>query len=267
MAARLMAAHPEYWPETIRALMVHSAEWTPRMRAALDQAGGLRETAALLRRYGYGVGDFERATASATNHLALVSQAEIQPYRARPTRGFKDCHFYPLPWPREALENLGEADVELKITLSYFIEPNPGISAAIDPYRYQSFGLRFDLRRRGETVREFAKRVNAAERDEGERAARVGDGDRWLFGPNSISAGSLHCDVWTGPAASLLTRDTICVRPVGGWWRNRADIATCERRTRYTLVLSLKTDNEEIDLYTPIDLAVSNDLGIEIGFD
>ncbi|WP_375263423.1 S8 family serine peptidase [Palleronia sp.] len=267
LAARLMAAHPDYWPETIRALMVHGAEWTPPMRAALDVAEGLRETAALLRRYGYGVANFERANASATNHLALVSQAAIQPYRARPTRGFKDCHFYPLPWPREELERLGDADVELKITLSYFIEPNPGISAAIDPYRYQSFGLRFDLRRRDETVRMFAKRVSKAERDDGERIASVADDNRWLFGPDSISAGSLHCDVWTGPAARLLTRDTICVRPIGGWWRNRADVATCERKTRYALVVSLKTDDVEVDLHTPIDLAVRNTVGIEIGLD
>ncbi|SFE92483.1 Subtilase family protein [Roseivivax sediminis] len=267
MAARLMAAHPDYWPETVRALMVHGAEWTPPMRAAFDRAEGLRETAALLRRYGYGVADFERANASATNHVALVSQAAIQPYRARPARGFKECHFYPLPWPREALERLGDADVELKITLSYFIEPNPGISAGIDPYRYQSFGLRFDLRRRGESVREFAKRVNMAERSEGERITGVVDGDHWLFGPSSISAGSLHCDVWTGPAASLLTRDTICVRPIGGWWRNRAGVTTCERQARYALVVSLKTDEVEVDLHTPVDLAVRNASGIEIGFD
>lgn len=31
LAATLMAEYPEYWPETIRGLIVHSAEWTPRM--------------------------------------------------------------------------------------------------------------------------------------------------------------------------------------------------------------------------------------------
>ena len=29
LAARIAAAHPGLWPETIRALIVHSAEWTP----------------------------------------------------------------------------------------------------------------------------------------------------------------------------------------------------------------------------------------------
>lgn len=265
LAARLMAEHPDYWPETVRALMVHGAEWTAPMIAALGRADGLREAATLIRRYGYGVTDFDRANASAINHLALVSQADIQPYQARSSRGFKDCHFYPLPWPRDALEAMGDADVEMKITLSYFIEPNPGISASIDPYRYQSFGLRFDLRRRQETMREFVKRVNAAEREKGERVSSVTDEDTWLFGPNSISAGSLHCDVWKGPAARLLTRDMLCVRPVGGWWRNRADAKICESKTRYALVISIKTDDTEIDLHTPIDTAVRNQVGVEIG--
>ncbi|WP_161487247.1 hypothetical protein, partial [Sulfitobacter sp. HI0023] len=66
----------------------------------------------------------ERAVASAENHLALVAQSEIQPYSA--SSGFEECHYYDLPWPRQALEALGDEEVKLKITLSYFIDPNPG---------------------------------------------------------------------------------------------------------------------------------------------
>ncbi|MBK7859650.1 MAG: S8 family serine peptidase [Archangiaceae bacterium] len=33
LAARLQAKYPDLWPETIRALMIHSAEWTPQMIA------------------------------------------------------------------------------------------------------------------------------------------------------------------------------------------------------------------------------------------
>ena len=61
--------------------------------------------------------------------------------------------------------------VELKLTLSYFIEPNPGFSANVDPQRYQSYGLRFDLRRKGETSTQFRRRVNAAERSRARRRA------------------------------------------------------------------------------------------------
>ena len=263
LAARLMAQYPEYWPETIRALMIHGAEWTPVMRSELDAATTKSAAYLVLRRYGHGVPTFERAGASARNHLAIVSQAEIQPY-SRSRRGMNDCDFYSLPWPREALEGLGEEEVSLKITLSYFVEPNPGSSASFDPYRYQSHGLRFDLKRRSETREEFAKRVNRQAWDYPEEhpAARADD-DNWLFGPNSMSAGSLHSDEWTGPAVNLLTRNAICVKPVGGWWNNRASADVRAQKTRYSLVLSLRSRESEVDLYTPVSAMVETEIGVE----
>lgn len=87
---------------------------------------GKTDAAALLRHFGYGVPTFERAAASAENHLALVAQSEIQPYTSSGGRSFKDCHYYDLPWPAAVLELLGDNEVKLKITLLYFVEPNPG---------------------------------------------------------------------------------------------------------------------------------------------
>ena len=77
LAARLSAAYLEYWPETIRALIIHSAEWTPVMKARLEAAPGRRESYALLRRFGYGVPSFERAVASAQNHLESVRRLYV----------------------------------------------------------------------------------------------------------------------------------------------------------------------------------------------
>lgn len=267
MATRIGSAHPEYWPETVRALMVHSAEWTMPMRALLEASSGKRERYELIRRFGYGVPSLGRAIASASNDLALVTQAQIQPFclesasqaenRKNRGRRFKDCHYYTLPIPRTLLEALGNNEVELKITLSYFIEPNPGLSASIDPQRYQSFGLRFDLRRRNETLAEFRNRVNAAERaDTLRRPPSQPDDDRWMLGARSVSAGSLHCDVWSGPAIDLLNRDTLCVKPVNGWWRGRASKEICNGKARYALVVSLKARNADIDIYTPIATAL-----------
>lgn len=266
LAARLSSAHPEYWPETIRALIVHSAEWTEVMKRELDRSSGRRDSYRLLRRFGYGVPNFERATASAQNHLALVAQNTIQPFRSDAgRRKFNDCHFYRLPWPIEVLENLGEQDVRLKITLSYFIEPNPGISASIDPQRYQSFGLRFDLRRSLESIPEFARRVNALEREDPlGRARSEPDDNRWRFGPNSISCGSLHCDEWTGPAVQLAARDILCVKPVIGWWRDRASMDICTKQSRYSLVVTLSTEEAAVDLHTPISTIVEAAINVEI---
>ena len=264
LAARLTAEYPHYWPETIRALMIHGAEWTPFMKDALTAAGTKSAAYLLLRRYGHGVPTFERAAASARNHLAMISEAEIQPY-SRSGKGMNECHFYSLPWPRAALESLGEQDVTLKITLSYFVEPNPGSSAAFDPYRYQSFGLRFDLKRRSETAVNFAKRLNKqAWEQPKDRPSTDPDGDRWLFGTQSMSAGSLHSDEWTGPAVNLLSRNIICIKPVGGWWKDRAKADVRGRKARYSLVLSLRSQDSEIDLYTPISTMIEAEVGVEV---
>jgi len=257
LAARLCADHPDYWPETIRALMVHSAEWTEPMLAMFGARLGKRERYELVRRFGYGVPDYDRATASATNHLALFAQANLQPFRSEGGRKFGDCHYYTLPIPRRMLEELENEPVELKVTLSYFIDPNPGLSANVDPQRYQSHGLRFDLRRKTETLDVFKRRVNASEREDPRVGPQREDDDgRWLLGPQSVSAGSLHCDVWTGPAIELAGRDTLCIKPVMGWCRGRASIEICNTMRRYALIVTLKARNTEIDLYTPISTAI-----------
>ncbi|MDR6192850.1 hypothetical protein QE372_005184 [Agrobacterium pusense] len=252
MVARLTAEHPNYWPETIRALVIHSAEWTEPMLEQLNSPAGKKDRYPLMRRFGYGVPDFDRASASAQDHLALVAQAAIQPFRLKGQREFNECHYYQLPLPAAILEDLQNTIVELKVTLSYFVDPNPGFSANVDPQRYQSFGLRFDLQRRGELAERFKQRVNAAEREDGARAPSHADDARWMFGPGSISAGSLHCDVWSGPAIELLSRELLCVKPVVGWWRNRAAKDIVNRKTRYSLVVTLKAPGVEVDLYSGV---------------
>lgn len=262
LAARLMASNPSYWPETIRGLIVHGAEWTDKMRFVLDPLGKT-DAAALLRHFGYGVPTYERAAASSENHLALVAQSEIQPYTSVGGRSFMDCHYYDLPWPAPALETLGDEEVKLKISLSYFVEPNPGALSTLDAYRYQSFGLRFDLKRRNETTKNFKKRVNVAERaDRFDKPPPSSDDGKWRFGPDSVSCGSLHCDEWSGPAAHLLTRDLLCIKPIGGWWRGRADAKICNKKARYALVVSLKTDSQEVTLHTDISAIIAGSIPV-----
>jgi len=257
MAAQLRALHPDYWPETIRAMMIHSAEWTAPMIASLDGAAGKRARYELIRRFGYGVPDFYRANGSATNHLALFSQAEIQPFKMEGGRKFNICHYYKLPLPAAMLEELENEELEMKVTLSYFVDPNPGLAANVDPQRYQSHGLRFDHQRKNESARGFKLRVNPAERPHGARRPNIEAADqRWLLGEDSVSAGSVHCDTWRGPAIELLNRELVCVKPVNGWWRNRASRDVCNRDSRYALIVSIKAVNTDIDIYTPIITSV-----------
>lgn len=265
MAARLVVEHPDYWPETIRALMVHSAEWTEPMVAAFKDNPLKKSRYELVRRFGYGVPSFERANASAVSDLAMVAQAEIRPFKVEGNRKFNECHYYTLPIPSHMLEHLENEIVELKVTLSYFVDPNPGLSANVDAQRYQSHGLRFDLQRKNESLTRFKRRVNASERDQSQRRQpnNAPADSKWMLGDDSISAGSLHCDVWTGPAIELLGRDMLCIKPVNGWWRIRASTEICNRKTRYALIVSLKTRNTELDIYTPIRTVIDVPIGVE----
>jgi hypothetical protein len=264
MGAQIQAQYPDYWPETIRAMMVHSARWTPAMLEELNATQSKRARYVMVRRFGYGVPSLERALASASNHVALFAQAEIQPFASGGGRRFNKCHYYTLPIPPRMLETLNNERVELKVTLSYFIEPNPGLSANVDPQRYQSHGLRFDHQRRRETAARFKQRVNVSERSGQGRPAFEPADPNWMLGEDSISAGSLHCDVWTGPAIDLLDRDTLCVKPVNGWWRNRASLDICNRKSRYALIITLQALNPEVDIYTPIRTSIGLPLPVPV---
>ena len=306
LATILMAAEPGHWPETIRGLLVHSAEWTPRMLARFRHHKGKTKALLLAREFGFGVPNLDRALKSARGDLAVVSQATLQPF-VMPTKPgkkgksvndgppkFNQLHLYQLPWPIARLEELGEKRVELKVTLSYFIEPSPGQVAPKTPARYRSHGLRFDLQHPLENEEQFLGRINtlaAAEEAEGagevavitdpeEEAADadVGDegsgaafskpsDDRWRFGTKSRSnkaAGSLHCDVWTGPGAELAARRTLAVYPVAGWWKNRTPKRRYNSKTRYALIMTLRCIDEDVDLYAEIATGIANRTRVDV---
>jgi len=229
---------------------------------------------ALARHFGYGVPRLDRALASAEHDLALVSQTHIQPFKrirepnekgrlvlGPPT--FNEVHYYELPWPRQVLEQLGEKYVRLKITLSYFVEPSPGETAPVAPARYQSYGLRYELKRATETTEVFRQRVNRLERGD-EELPRAAADPRWTFGAQSIAAGSLHCDVWVGPAAELAARGLVAIYPVSGWWRYRTHLNRCNSRARYALVVSITAEEIEVELYTEIANLIGIGIGTEI---
>lgn len=258
MAAAIMANHPHLWPETVRALMIHSAQWTPAMLARL-KGKGKRECILLARHFGYGVPQLNRALSSAQNDLALISEAYIQPFTRKQndqgnlsaTPSFNEIHYYNLPWPKSELEKLENKKVSLKITLSYFIEPSPGEMAQVVPARYQSFGLRFELKRKSDTEAAFKHRINKLERS-GTPPPEAEIDSRWTFGPKSIAAGSVHSDVWTGPAIDLSSRDKIAIYPVAGWWRYRNHLKRYNSVARYSLVVSISSQEEDVNLYAEI---------------
>jgi hypothetical protein len=268
MAALITAEYPQLWPESVRALIVHSAEWTAQMKAALQGAGGKRARARLVRRYGFGVPSAQRALRSANDALTLVTQGTIRPFAPKEEkpneRQMGDIHFFELPWPRDVLQGLGETPVRLRVTLSYFIEPNPGRRGWKKRHRYASHGLRFDVKGPTESMEEFRKRLNkkALEEDE-EKPHSGGDSSEWYLGETARNRGSIHSDILQGFAADLAERGVIAIYPVSGWWKDQPKRDRSDKGARYALVISIETPGVETDIWTPVAQKIGAPIAIE----
>lgn len=271
MAGQLMAAYPSLRPETIRALIVHSAEWTEAMRATylpLNRPTTKTDYVSLIRHCGWGAPQLDRALWSAGNSLTLVVEDLVHPYQKVIGKGVvsKDMNLHALPWPKEQLLALPpDTKVELHITLSYFVEPNPSARGTSSRFHYPSHRLRFDVQRPLDaTTEDFVARINAA-------AEREDDGDpidpkdsNWILGDRQRHRGSLHQDIWQGTAAELASRGFIAVYPAKGWWRTRQAQERYDLPARYSLVVSIRTPETNVDLYTPIAQQIAAQIAVPV---
>ena len=271
MAVQLMAVYPELWPESIRALIVHSAEWTQAMRQAFlpqDHRPSKQDYLSLVRHCGFGVPDLDRAMWSVSNSLTLVSEEQLYPFMREQGKEpiLRDMNLHQLPWPLAELEDLGETQVEMRVTLSYFIEPNPSVRSVhgvSSRYRYESHGLRFDVKRPAESEPDFRVRINAAARDEEERTRTGGDDSGWIIGKQNRHKGSLHSDIWRGSAADLASRGVLAVYPALGWWKTRPRLERYNKATRYSLVVSIHAPEADVDLYSAVANQIAAPVDVE----
>ncbi len=265
MAAQIKAAYPALRPETIRALIVHSGEWTPAMRARYLPAAGRpskNHYVNLIRHCGWGEPDLERALWSAGNSLTLVVEDSVRPYKKETGKSpaSRDMNLHALPWPREELEALQDTRVQMRVTLSYFIEPNPSARGAASKFHYPSHRLRFDVQRPLDaSTADFVARVNAAAQREDEGDPVNPRDPDWCLGERHRHRGSLHQDLWEGTAADLASRGFLAVYPAAGWWRTRPALERYNLPARYSLVVSIRTPQTNVDLYN----AVANRVVIE----
>ena len=258
LAALTMSRYPSYWPETVRALLVHEAKWTERMREHLDTCKAKSRRARLLRRYGWGVPTEEAVLTSSHRAVTMVVQDEFCPFDE--TYAMRELRLHSLPWPRDVLQSLGEADVRLRVTLSYFIEPSATRRGWKGKYTYASYGLRFDLKAPTDiNVKGFLARVNrqAREEEDEDYSSTDSHSNHWLLGTRARHYGSLHQDEWQGTGAELAACDRIAVYPVGGWWKNNNRRDRRDLPVRYALLVSLSTSAQGADLYTPIATQLS----------
>jgi subtilisin family serine protease len=265
MASQIYNEYPDIWPETVRALLVHSANWTSKMinqfRSDDKKTVGIKQ---LLRTCGYGIPNLEKAIECANNSVNLVIQSELQPFKSGK---MNDMHIHKIPWPKDVLQSLGEIDAKLKVTLSYFIEPGPGEIGWKDKYRYPSCGLRFDVINSDETLEDFKKRVNVKMRGDDKKDSGDGTKRNWYLGPGNRDVGSIHSDFCEDVAINFCDTNYVAVYPVIGWWRERGYLGKSNEKIRYSLIVSIETPKVDTDLYTSIVTQIEIEQSIEVSIE
>jgi hypothetical protein len=268
-AAQIMTAYPNIWAETVRSLIVHSASWTDKMyEQFLESTKKKGHYRSLLRTCGYGVPNLDKAIGCFDNSLTIVAQEFIQPFKKKDGKSeyiANEMHLFQLPWPSDVLLNLGEMEVTLRITLSYFIDPSPGEVGWKDKYTYASHGLRFDINTPLETEEKFIMRINAAIKSEEENIVIIQNpSERWVLGENNRNLGSIHSDYWLGTAADLAVCNLVAVYPTTGWWRGRPHLGKWNSRTRYSLIISLETEDTTVPIYETVTNLIRTKIAIQV---
>ncbi|HTI71881.1 MAG TPA: S8 family peptidase [Candidatus Limnocylindria bacterium] len=270
LAAEIIAEYPGLWLETVRGLIVHSARWNEAMLCGLDphHSGVTENVKRLLRRYGFGEPNVARARACSQNQVTLFRQDQFTPYGGSAGAAtINDCHIHHLRLPNSLLQRLGATTCTLRVTLSYFLAPNPSASNRIpgSRYRYGGSPLRFRVRHKDDSVDNFLSLVSreSNDSDDNDIEAESNNDPAWALGPKLRGkSGSLIQDVWRGAAVDLVTMDRIAVFPVKGWWASRSFPAgslwhRCHRRQiRYSLIVSIETI-ADVPLYTEISNLIS----------
>lgn len=91
MASQIMALYPNAWPETIRALLIHSATWSEEMIKQFcindTKSKGRKD---LLRACGYGIPNLKNAIQCLNNRVNLVIEGELKPFNEE---SMNEMHF------------------------------------------------------------------------------------------------------------------------------------------------------------------------------
>ena len=142
---------------------------------------------------------------------------------------------YRLPLP-EGLLSDSDPDVELRVTLSYFTEPN-----RFGRRTYHGLDLKWDMQGPQESEDSFLQRINVLKRPMDADGKRVRGATTksfdWDIGIQLRSRGTVQSDRWRGKMSSLVGDKLIAIVPVLGWWDQRKPLRT--EQMRFSLVVSV----------------------------
>jgi hypothetical protein len=245
LAATIWTVEPNLRPESVRGLIVQSASWTVTMQ---EQFPGISDR---LLACGYGLPDERIASECARGVATIVVEdtlpnavVEEEQKKKPPKRpGTKSTEpkarrkvkLYRLPIPGDLLVN-SDPDVELRVTLSYFAEPNR-FGRSI----YRGLDLKWDMQGPQESDEEFLQRINVLKRPKGPDGKPVKVATKksfdWDIGIQHRSRGTVQSDRWRGRMSELVGDKLIAIVPVLGWWDQRRTFKTQD--VRFSLIVSV----------------------------
>ncbi len=245
LAARIWTLEPDLRPETVRALIVHSATWTETMcRQFLNINDRLIAC-------GYGVPS-ERVASECAQGVATIVVEDTMPNAVieeeskkeppkRPTtktteaKARRKVKVYRLPIPESLLDD-SDPDVELRVTLSYFAEPNK-----FGRRTFNGLDLSWDMQGPQERADAFLQRINTLKRPKGPdgKPLKVENTKsfKWDVGIRTRSRGTVQSDRWRGKMSELVGDKLIAVVPVLGWWDQRNSLK--KQEMNFSLVISI----------------------------
>lgn len=240
--AQVAAMHPSLSPATWRALLVHTARWPD---AAIAQFPDQRD---LLRSFGYGVPRVELAMASDSNRPVMTYEGSLKPSQRAGSKPDRRADFIEIPFPEEELHAIGEADVELAVTLSYFVEPTDNLTRRA----YAGGRLRWDLQGPTETADGFRARINRVVHEQG--VAPGAGSYPWRIPADVRSRGTLQHDHTSVPAADIAGTRLLAVYPVLGWWEDARE--GWDKDLPYSVVVSVDLGVVDLDVHTLVAAAL-----------
>jgi hypothetical protein len=150
-------------------------------------------------------------------------------------RARRKVMIYRLPIP-ESLMTDEDPDVELRVTLSYFAEPNK-----LGRRTYHGLDLKWYMQGPQESEDAFLQRINLQKRPKDAEGARVKvektSSFVWEVGITLRSRGTVQSDRWRGKMSQLAGDKLIAIVPVLGWWDQRKPLRT--NTMRFSLVTSV----------------------------
>jgi hypothetical protein len=126
--------------------------------------------------------------------------------------------------------------VELRVTLSYFTEPNK-----FGRRTYHGLDLKWDMQGPQESDDAFIQRINVLKRAMDAEGKRVKPAKTtsfsWDIGIQSRSRGTVQSDRWRGKMSALVGDKLIAIVPVLGWWEQRKMLK--DQELKFSLIVSV----------------------------